>query len=361
MRTCTAILVLVVGCGSQEPPRSAVPIAPPRPAASLGPRPEAPDAAPSDAFVEASPAEPEDPFAGTIFPPPDFAPPHERSAKKGDGIWQRLGDASSGERAAAEPAVLYRTNVQPHNISKWISVTVAAIDLRHASLHLSAGSDDPGVAALPASQPPGLVPEEHRGGLFAVFNGGFKPQHGNWGMMVAGRVLVPPREDGCTVVLNPGDTVVVGSWPSVRERAERARSYRQTPPCLVENGEVNPSLLAGEDRVWAGRDPKLKTRRRSAIGVDRTGRILLFGVGMEAEPRLLAEGMKYAGAVNAAQLDINWNWTRFLLFGEKDGTLQITSTLIPEMVHQKRGYVERTQPRDFFYLVRKPAVQSGAD
>lgn len=349
---------IAAGCAASDaPPRSAPspmssPPAPSTTASIDSGLTPATDSSGADAATPAD-AAPADPFAGTRFPPEDFAPPHERSAKKGDGKWVRLGSAASNERAAQEPPVLYRTTVQPHTFSKYVTVTVAAMDLKHMSLHLVAGTDDPGVDELPASHPPGLVPQQDQDELVAVFNGGFKPQHGGWGMMVDGKVLVPPREEGCTIMINADDTVEIRSWPALAAKKDAAKAYRQTPPCLLENGEVHPDLLSGNARVWAGRGGDRKTRRRSALGMDASGRVLFFGMGVEADPKLLAEAMKHAGAVHAAQLDINYNWTRFLLFGTAEGELQVTSTLIPQMVHRKRGYVHHTQPRDFFYVKRR--------
>jgi hypothetical protein len=121
---------------------------------------------------------------------------------------------------------------------------------------------------------------------------------------------------------------------------------------LLEAGELHEKLAAFNERPWGGFDPKRKTRRRSALGVDVSGRTLFYGIGEEVGPRVLAEGMRYAGAHFAAELDINWSWTRFLMFGQsttKPG-LKVTSTLIPKMVHQDRQYVEKTSARGFFYV-----------
>lgn len=108
-------------------------------------------------------------------------------------------------------------------------------------------------------------------------------------------------------------------------------------------------------RRWGGRDPKRKTRRRSALGLDASGRILFYGFGEEVNARLLAEGMRIVGAKSATQLDINYSWTRFLLVGspKADAPTQITSTLVPDMKHRKRGYIEKWMPRDFFYLTSR--------
>jgi hypothetical protein len=77
--------------------------------------------------------------------------------------------------------------------------------------------------------------------------------------------------------------------------------------------------------------------------------VLFYAIGEETEPRWLAEGLRVAGATRAAELDINWYWTRFLLFGDADGRLKITSTLVPKMEHMETEYVERQSIRDFFY------------
>jgi hypothetical protein len=342
---------VLAACGGQDAPRARQPApAVPREAVVSEPTP-APTTTEAVAPQPAEPPAAVDLFAGTAFPPPDFAPPHERSAKEGDGKWVRMGDASKGESAAKEPAVLFRTTVHPHPVSKFISVTIAAMDLKHTSLHLVAGTDDPGADKAP--RPRGLVPLEHQADLVLVHNGGFKPQHGNWGMMAEGDAVVPPRDEGCTVLVTRDDKVVMGTWTAVADRADQARTYRQTPPCLVESGAIHPRLLAGDARPWGGMAKDLKTRRRTAIGLDASGRVLLFGMGDEADPKLLAEAMKQAGAAHAAQLDINYNWTRFLVFGTVDGTLQVTSTLIPKMVHRKRGYVVLSEDRDFFYVKRR--------
>jgi hypothetical protein len=263
----------------------------------------------------------------------------------------RLGDPSQGERAAQEPAVVYRTVVHPHPVSRFESVTIAAIDLRHAKLHFAAGVDDPGVDGLPSSAPPGLIPEVMQDDLVVVLNGGFQPKHGRWGMMVAGVTLVSPRDGGCTIAMGT-DTVQIGSAPELL--TGELQAYRQTPPCLLEGGALHPHLQAKQERAWGGRDPKRKTRRRSALAIDATGRTLFYGMGTEVGPAMLARALELAGAVAAAQLDINWSWTKFLLMGKPlGGELQVTSTLIPKMVFARTGYVKRPAHRDFFYITRR--------
>jgi hypothetical protein len=285
--------------------------------------------------------------AAAPFPPADVTPPSARSAADGDGRWQPLGAARSSDGRH----LLYSTVLHPHETSRFISLTVVAVDLGRTRLGFLPGVDDVGKQSVPFV--PGLVPADEQERLVAVFNGGFMPQHGRWGMQVGGVTLLSPRDPGCTIALSKSGGLQVRSWPALAESAAELAFLRQTPPCLLEQGEVHPDLLAGRDRAWAGRTPGIVTRRRSAIGLDASGQILLYAIGVEATPKLLALGLRAAGAAFAAQLDINWNWTRFLLFGKTaDGKLGVTSTLA-EVEHAPRDYVGIASKRDFFYLTTR--------
>jgi hypothetical protein len=288
----------------------------------------------------------------TAFPPPDFTPPHERSAKPGDGKWVPLGDPARRDHAADAPALLFQTTVHPHKVSRFISVTVVAIDLTRASVHLVAGTEDPVAPHVPKEERSGLVPSDHQASLLAVFNGGYQTGHGRWGVMIDSKLFVPARDTGCTLALYRDGTARIRTWPALAGSEGEMAAFRQTPPCLAEEGKLHPDLDAGRERAWGGRVPNIKTRNRSAVGVDRSGRILFYGFGDEAGPALLAEGMRYAGAQSAAQLDINYYWTRFLLFGKKSDKLQVTSKLASQMEHEPGGYVSRSASRDFFYVRR---------
>ena len=228
-----------------------------------------------------------------------------------------------------------------------MTVTLAALDLCRLRLGYVPGKEDVPKVTVPIER--GVVPEPDRAALVAVFNGGYKPEHGKFGMFAAGSSLVPPREGACTVGLTPSSGVSISSQAPAADLI----AYRQTPRCLLENGALNPSLLAGDEKPWGGQAKDVVTRRRSALGVDATGRFLFYAAGDEASPRLLAKALLAAGASAGAQLDINWYWVRFLLFAEREGRLGVSSTLIPGMEYQSTGYVERANERDFFYVARR--------
>jgi hypothetical protein len=287
------------------------------------------------------------------FPPPGIAPPFAKTAASGDGVWAPFGSAALGERAATGPSV-FRTVLHPHPDSRFVTVTIAAVDLSRLGMRLVPGTEDMLWANRPKSEPSGLVPADERDRLVAVMNGGFQPKHGHWGLVAGAVSITPPREEGCTLALYRDGSVRLAPWPKLAASRAEMESIRQTPPCLLDDGVVHPALLRGDDKRWAGHAADLTTRRRSAAGLDSSGRVLFYAMGEEASPRWLAEALRLAGASCAAQLDINWYWTRFLLFGTPNGEpLQVTSTLIPKMEHLKRGYVERPSTRDFFYFVER--------
>ncbi|HVW27272.1 MAG TPA: hypothetical protein VHC69_18020, partial [Polyangiaceae bacterium] len=287
------------------------------------------------------------------FPPPSVAPPFTKTALSGDGVWTPFGSAALGERAVTGPFVV-RTVLHPHPDSRYVTVTIAAVDLSRVTMHLVPGTEDMLWAKRPESEPSGLVPAEDRDRLIAVMNGGFQPKHGHWGLVAGAISITPPRDEGCTLALYRDGAVRLGPWPELAPSRANMESIRQTPPCLLDDGALHPALSHGDDKRWAGHAADLTTRRRSAVGLDASGRVLFYAMGEEASPRWLAEGLRLAGAASAAELDINWYWTRFLLFGAPNGEpLQVTSTLIPKMEHLKRGYVERPSTRDFFYFVER--------
>jgi hypothetical protein len=347
---------LLVACGAPPPGDTAArKTGEPAPAVASVPVTAESASPPSSAEPKADkPSEPQPKLASpSVFPPANFEPPSAKSAQKGDGIWTALGDKGKSERAAEEPPLIVRTVVHPHPNSRFVTVTIAAVDLTRVALRLVPGTEDLGWAKLPVTPQSGLVPEGEQDGLLFIMNGGFQPRHGKWGLVANGVVVSEPREPGCTMGLHVDGTLRIAPWPRLEPERAKFESLRQTPPCLVDEGAVHPLLLKGQDKAWGGHAADVNTQRRSAAGVDPTGRILFYALGEEAQPRHLADALRVAGASAAVELDINWYWTRFLLFGTASGALRVSSPLVPKMEGQAHGYVVRASTRDFFYGVRR--------
>ncbi len=284
-------------------------------------------------------------FPGGTFPPADFAPPHERSAREGDGRWTTLIDG--------DPPLAVRATLQPHPISRYMPVTVAALDLERMELHLAPGLEDPESKALPRDQRSGLVPEGEQPRLRVAFNGGFKTRHGGHGMAWQGTVLVPPLDDACTVGIDAEGRVTIATWPNLSARAETLVSWRQTPPCLIEGGRKHPDLNDTTRRWGMSVEGKVKVRR-SAVGLDERGRTLFYAVGEDVTARWLAEALTAVGAVSAAQLDINWSYTWFVTYAVGEGQAPtLAGSLIPKMKHHPRGLLTKAAHRDFFYVLAR--------
>ncbi|EYF08455.1 Hypothetical protein CAP_3984 [Chondromyces apiculatus DSM 436] len=296
------------------------------------------------------------------FPPPSFAAVHARTAKPEDGTWTPL-----PEGAAGGPPVLARTTVHPHTIKPHVYVHVIAVDLRRVGLHLVAGTLEPEAKEIPAERRPGLVPAADQTDLIAVFNGGFMARHGKYGMRVGADVFLPPRPDACTVALYQDGAqdgaVRIGVWSEIEASAPRMTAFRQTPPCLVSDGALHPNIEdATRPRRWSAAENGEVEIRRSALGIDASGQVLFYGSGEWITAKDLATAMKAAGAVDAAQLDINYSYTKFLFYGRPapGDPLQVVSTLIQDTKHTKRGYVASAAERDFFYLKRRATAGTGA-
>lgn len=308
-----------------------------------------------------------------VFPPENTGPPFERSAHEGDGVWRAVFEpspdgkvedrADSGATPGFGRAIAARMVIHPHEASRFQKLVLAAFDLRHLTVHHMAGQAD----VLDVKHPEletqaGLVPADVQSRLLAVFNGGFQPRHGRWGMLSLGKQLIPPREDGCTVAVQRDGTVVILPWTEMQRMLDQVVAYRQTPPCLVIDGEVHPQLEKGSRSRWAGQNADRKTRRRSAVGVTADGRTLIYGLGTETEADVLAAGMSHAGARYAAQLDINWNWTRLFFFDADETPPKVLGSLEKDMAKDRGEYVIRHGKRGFFYLLhRESQAEKTAD
>ncbi len=267
-----------------------------------------------------------------------------------------MGDASFGEVAATDPSPVFRTVIHPHPKNPFVSMELVAMDLSRLRVGWTIGKADAGAQRLQSIQTPGLVPDGEQAAAVAVFNGGFQARHGWWGQMTHGITFVPAKDSGCTVALTHDGRVSIAPWTAFETERDRLLSFRQGPPCLVADGELHPNLEKGLTRVWAGKNPDLKTRRRSVLGIDAEKKVLFYAIGIEARPLDLARGMQAAGAANAVQLDINFAWTRFLLAGRVEGKPRVTTSLVPDSLHGKNEYFSRPSDRDFFYVTRTDLV-----
>lgn len=280
------------------------------------------------------------------------------SARPDDGHWSPVPLENEGD----EGPVLLRSVLHPDPKRPLSDLFVVAIDLGRVGLHAVAGTTEP-KATTPEGKGaprPATIPPSDRSALLAAFNGGWKSEHGHYGMKVDGVMLVPPKGSGgargdeanCTVARYDDDTVHIGPWRTLSPDEPRMRFLRQTPPCLVIRGTPHPGLAVEMTTSWGATEQGDPLIRRSALGTNGARTILFFGLGNSLTARALADGMRHAGAVDIAELDVNWSYPKFLVFHDNAGTLEASSPF-PNIVFDKPEYVRRRSERDFFYLVRR--------
>jgi hypothetical protein len=173
-------------------------------------------------------------------------------------------------------------------------------------------------------------------------------------MKVDGIEILAARTGLCTVWADADGALGIGTWTkdSPRARAE-ARWWRQTPPCMVENGKLHPGLENESTKLWGATLEGSAVIRRSAIGLSADGRRLFVGISNDTTARAMALGMRRAGATDVAQLDVNWSYPKILIFPRDASGKRQAVTLFRGFLFDADDYVRKRSSRDFFYLVRR--------
>jgi hypothetical protein len=293
------------------------------------------------------------------FAPPRFDPPFAEVATPADGIWLPVVDPRHPEA----PARMYKSLVHPDKRRGFAALAIVAANLEAFDLHLVAGTSEPlSNLNIDPAQRSGLVAREHNELLFAAFNGGFKATHGQYGMMLGGVEFLPPRDLACTFVRYNDGRYRIATWSDMKGEFPLMSFYRQTPPCLVEDGKLHDALLYQEyAKGWGATVGGDTIIRRSAVGLDSSGTTLFYGLGEAMTAQAIARGMLAAGAHVVAELDVNYSYPRMLFYEHpEDGKPPIaTSSIIPNIDFTKYQYVGQASPRDFFYLTRRGATATG--
>lgn len=307
---------------------------------------------PRNVPVPASPPLPESPLPPhSKFHPLDVGPMLKSWSAPGDGQWLPLPTSSGGE--ATRP-LLFKTLLHPDPRRSWAELFVVAVDLRAVRVQLVAGSEEPQATETGAlaMDRPGVVPRSHVAAALGAFNGGFKTEHGHYGMKVGALTLIPANEGACTVLEKQDGSLAIGSWARVESFMASAGWWRQTPNCMYEQGVIHPRLAEGFVHQWGATLSGQTVIRRSAIGVDATGQTLFVAISNHTTAPALARGMHHAGAETVAQLDVNHSYPKFVTFHESDrSALRFAVPLADGFEYSEQEYLTKPSRRDFFYLM----------
>ncbi|MEN9577559.1 MAG: hypothetical protein RJA70_568 [Pseudomonadota bacterium] len=300
-----------------------------------------------------------------------WASPHKLSPEQPailEGVWQALADARNsdalGEQAGrpasvgssdSEPLFVH-TFVHPDRERPAARLWLIAMDMRRLELRMEAGYEEP----RPETGPPGRgsLPVEPAllRRVVATFNGGFKSVHGDYGMMVDGRVLVPPTPGAATVVVTQDGRAGLGNWPLSPKIPADIVSFRQNLQALLADGKINPT----DRQDWGPRVVgQSAVTERSALCMTEAGE-LIYAWGSDVTGATLAQGLKQAGCRYAMALDMNPGHTGFFLthiLPPESGwrlpaeNVQATAALEGMRVFPKKYAL--WSDKDFFYLLRR--------
>lgn len=279
------------------------------------------------------------PPASAAWPPEDLA---LSDRLEDEGRWSR----PAMHATEADPPVRHTfLRVDPER--PYVRVHLFAFDTGRLGLHFVAGTRHPRSAT--GARGRGRVPEADRPRLVAAFNGGFKAEHGAFGAIEEGRVLVPPRPGLATVTVDPEGRAGFGIWDAPHLPPPWT-GLRQNLAPLIADGVVNPARV----RHWGEVVEKLDDAQtpRSALGVTRAG-LLIYGWSEATSAELLGEALRRAGVELALHLDMNPGHTGVELYRAAGGDLEAAAG-VPEMDFRPRRWLGE-DARDFFYLARPDA------
>ena len=309
---------------------------------------------------------PADPSSGTISPSPTpeeltnstFIPEATHSgwllenvpalgATQGEGQWTPyLRDADGN-------VVAYRTFLQPDPQRPYATVAVVAFNLQATRLHFVLGYQEP--ASKVFISKPARIPASDMlaGKILATFNGGFKTQHGHFGVMLDGVILIPPRDGFGTVAIYEDGKVLLGAWGKDIPASSNMMAWRQNGPLIIQNGQINPHTAVTDPQVWGYTTDGGTATGRSALGISPDGSTLYYAVGFNLTLPALTKAVQDAGAFQAIQLDINNYYTHFEAFTQGSNNQLMVVPLLDQMKGPGDQRYLTINKRDFFYVTTK--------
>ena len=282
--------------------------------------------------------------------------PGEGEWKPRGGTWMKKFPVPKGAPAGdAPPPPFYETFVRPDDARPYAKVILVAMDMRQLDLEMEAGTEDP--KPLTGQHGPGRLPRDPQvlQRVVAAYNGAFKTEHGNYGMMVHRRVLLPPQPAAATVILTEDGRAGFGTWGKTTNVSGVVGvpdgdilSFRQNLDPLLDKGVVNPTGRA----LWGYTLPGngMQTER-SGICVTGAGH-MMYAWGDDVSATMLGKAMKMAGCAYGMHLDMNPHHTGFIFtsINQLKGHDYHSEILSPLMEISTDRYIEYA-PKDFFYML----------
>ncbi len=250
------------------------------------------------------------------WPPPPLKPILRRPLK-GEGKWVEV-QGPFLRRRKGQPSYFAMTFVRSDRERLFSRVYFVAWDPRRLDLRLAGGTREP--RPSPRTPGEGQIPRDPKilGRLVGAFNGGFQSIHGDFGMMVKGKVFSPPKPWAATVARLADGSTGFGTWDGKAKFGwipEWIHSFRQNLTPLVEDGVYNPwrrGSWGGGAGFITGSGPKAHIVR-SGLCLHKSGHVM-FVLGNPVDGPILGRTMHKVGCAYGMELDINKGHVGFEFF-----------------------------------------------
>ncbi len=251
----------------------------------------------------------------------------------GEGAWTTV------DTVAGKPA-LRTAFLRPDAVHTGLTAGVVWMDPTLVSMTLHPGTLEPGGAF---ATPPQVTTQE-RPNMLGAFNGGFRLESARGGFLLDGRTVGTLRDGAASLVITRDGVPHVQQWGRDASRTPDVVAVRQNLDLLVDGGRVVPGLDANRGGAWGKTLGNKLFVWRSGVGETASGALVYVASdGLSAQS--LATLLQRAGAVRAMELDINPQWTSFVLYPQ-------VSNLLPDMQHDATRY-RAGSSRDFITVTRR--------
>jgi len=345
-------------------------------------------------IAETSAAEVEQTAPDIGWPPANLTPVLPDKVD-GEGVWLAVDHDAFTATNPNGPPLFHQTFIRVDPQRAYTRVYVTLWDPRQVQLGMVMGTKEPESATGETGN--GLIPRDPyvMSHLVGAFNGGFQAMHGEFGMMAGKRVYLPPKPFAATVAVFEDGTTAMGSWPGPGRHAwDESFATSQIPKGMLAMRQNLTSVVEGDrfnpwERWWWGAAPEWAAEQtyihRSGLCLTREGFMGYFW-GESMGPAEMGKAMHSARCVRGMHLDMNGKHTGFEFyqpFAKTQVLPELGRALRPTefegpISNDPRGMQFRARlavstmsplrfprylaqdPRDYFYLTRKPTLP-GAD
>lgn len=327
--------------------------------------------------------------------PPAAMTPVLHDEVRGEGVWLPVKDDAFVPTEPNGTPLFYQSFIRVDPQRTYTRVYVTMWDPRMVQLGIVMGTKEPESATGETGN--GQIPRDPYvlSHLVGAFNGGFQAMHGEFGMMANKRVYLPPKPFAATIAVFEDGSMGMGSWPGPGRNAwDESFANSQIPEGMLAMRQNLTSVVEGEtwnpwERWWWGAAPQWAEEQtyihRSGLCLTREGFFAYFW-GESMGPEELGKAMLAARCARGMHLDMNSKHTGFEFYrpylrdeplpdlGRPLRSTEFQTTLANDPLGMRfRGRLAVTtmspmrlprylaqDPRDYFYLMRKPTLP-GAD